>query len=242
MIVCVVDIRTPEPEIEPTLPNEVIVPFTYSSRLYAGTVTPSRLSQLCFDASLMYYRDAEEVEGRQPMLLIAGEQSHSNHQATTGELLAAQIDPDQVRNQVLRNDDNRLLNTILQAEEIAAYFDISPEMLTTVAWDFHIPRIQQTYRWLGLQSRFVSVEELVDEAWQTSSDFQRGFQDRYGLRRDWPEIKEAVQQGFKVRELYTQMFASIGKGALLNWYSRTVKQGRYDDISPDGRVIRAKTY
>lgn len=224
--------------------DELVIPFTYSSRLEGNRPVPSRLSQLAFDAAVLYYQDIE-LAGRQPLLMVASEQSYSTHPETTGQLLEKGLreDGSHVRSLVLVNERNRLLNTVLQAEEIAKYTNESyTETMTTVAWDFHIKRINMVYRSLGVQSRFVGVEEVLDKTWEQSTDYRQAFHDRYGLTMTWPEARERVQRGFMFREWYTRQAQRVAGGALLNWVSHHTGSGRYDDITPDGSIIREKTW
>ena len=224
--------------------DELVIPFTYSSRLEGDTPVPSRLSQLAFDAAVLYYQDIE-LAGRQPLLMVAGEQSYSTHPETTGQLLERGLreDGSHVRSLVLVNQRNRLLNTVLQAEEIAEYVDASrAENMTTVAWDFHVKRIDMVYRSLSVQSRFVSVEEVLNKTWDQSADYRKAFHDRYDLTMSWPEARERIQRGFRFREWYTRQAQRIAGGALLNWVSHHTGSGRYDDITPDGNIIREKTW
>lgn len=229
--------------------KSAIVPVTYSSRREVvdgeHRLYPSRLSLMVFDAACYLAEQSGVIS-----IVIAGEQSHRDHEDTTGDLLHRHIQHHhdfEVR--VIRNEKNRLLNTPHQVDALNDEF--SPEdSVVLVCWRFHEKRLRQ-----GFESQkdspkveFIHAEDIIDDVWNRGdlweSEAQRStvFRERYGLVVDWPEVKEVGLKDFEEREKITRIAMKFGKnGWLIKLLTRLRGTGRYDDINESAEPIMSTT-
>lgn len=232
-----------------TTKTAAVVPVTYSSKLEVVNgehiLYPSRLSLMVFDAAC-YLAERLGVGN----IVIAGEQSHSEHGATTGDLLHSHIQHHHdLEVEVIRNQKNRLLNTPHQVDALNDEFG-HEDSVVLVCWRFHEKRLRQ-----GFESQkdspkveFIHAEDIIDDVWSNSdlweSDAQRSevFRKRYGLLVDWPEVKETGLKDFEAREKITRIAMKFGKnGWLIKLLTRLRGKGRYDDINEFAEPLMSTT-
>lgn len=225
--------------------EHVVVPITYSTN---PDIIPSRMSRLAFDVACYI-----AILTKADRMMIAGEQSHSWHHMTTGDLLAREAPKEAPEITILRDPDNRLLNTAFQGEKLAE--KLSPEQrITLVGWGFHETRVLENlfaHTPEELKNvEYTSVESVIDELWQSASlwngdheAMRQEFRSRYGFEVDWPQIKERGLRKYEKREQRTRLWQHLGKsGWFFKLVTRLRKGGRYDDLSPTGEAIHKSTY
>lgn len=230
-----------------------VVPFTYSSRLEhvdgEHRVVPSRLSLMAYDAACYVARSNGAKH-----LVIAGEQSYSHSEITTGDALEAHTHPSQheLELTVLRHEGNRLLNTPHQVDALADEFQ-PEDIVTVVCWGFHEQRIRDGFASKRDKSpvvEFVHVEDVIDHLWETAALWDgdhaamaEDFWDRYDLEVDWSTVMSRGVAKFEHRECVTRVAMKFGKnGWLLKLLTRLRGTGRYDDISRTARPIMEQTH
>lgn len=229
-----------------------VVPFTYSSRLEREDgehrVVPSRLSLMAYDAACYVARN-----GGAKRLVIAGEQSYSHSEITTGDALEAHTHPSQheLELTVLRHEGNRLLNTPHQVDALADEF--KPEdVVTIVCWGFHEQRIREGFASKRKRSpvvEFVHVEDVIDHLWETAALWDgdqvvmnREFRERYDLQAPWEAVLSRGVCEFARRERVTRIAMKAGKsGWLLKMLTKIRGAGRYDDIDEFAMPIMRST-
>lgn len=219
----------------------VVVPITYSTNPEGN---PSRLSLMAFDVAC-YIAKLQSAN----RLIIAGEQSWSSYHLTTGDLLA-KIAPDYIPKTTVLRDDNRLLNTPRQGKKLAEELDLT-QAITLVGYGFHEKRVThniEAHAEDPLSLSYVAAEDVIDKLWDTAAlwdgDYEamrQDFRSRYGFEVDWPVVKKAIKK-FGHREHITRATHIFGKsGWVIDKATSRRNCGRYDDISPTGKVIMQTT-
>ncbi|MBP9738803.1 hypothetical protein KBD20_03885 [Candidatus Saccharibacteria bacterium] len=231
-------------------PADAVVPITYSTRdngaHHTETLSPSRLSLMAYDAACYV---AAQTGVKQ--LVIAGEQSYSYDERTTGDLLVPHTpEGHDFEITVLRNANNRLLNTPHQVDAISEEFE-SHEVVTVVCWAFHEERIKHGFeaQKSGPIVDYVHVEDVINHLWDTEAlwedpeQMRRDFRQRYDIQVDWPIVAHRGLPPFEKREKYTRVAMKFGKnGWLLKLLTRARGAGRYDDIDEFAMPIQRTTY
>lgn len=227
--------------------NHVVVPITYSSRMEENEIiVPTRLSLLAFDVACL-----AAVEEGADALVIAGEQTWRESFRTTGDTLVSAMSPGAPNPIVLRNRDNRLINSAFQAEALGDALNEN-HRITLVGWGFHRDRfldnLQRTAPHLEVDERdFVIVDRALDDIWETAKPWggdheamERAFMQRYGFEPGvgWPEVQERGIATFTAHEQRFMMRALHGlskSGWLAKFASeKIIRKGRVDDLEPDG--------
>lgn len=227
-----------------------VVPFTYSTRRTEannGTVLePSRLSLMAYDAAL-YVAQQSGVN----KIVIAGEQSYREDPRTTGDLLIEHTHLDhELQITVLRNEDNRLLNTPHQVDALGDKFN-PEDIVTVVCWGFHEERIRKGF---GAQKNspiveFIHVEDVIDHLWETAAlwdgdteAMRRDFKARYNIQTGWEAVAGRGIRAFEKREQLTRIAMKVGhNGWLLKLLTGLRGKGRYDDIDEFAMPIKDTT-
>ncbi|MCA9308882.1 hypothetical protein KC973_00740 [Candidatus Saccharibacteria bacterium] len=247
------DVRRTSETSPDTCIDPIVVPFTYSSGCEVKdgehVISPSRLSLMAYDAAC-YIATNSGIK----RLVIAGEQSYAHHTQTTGDALQLHTPAEQygLDLTVLRNEDNRLLNTPHQVDALSDEF--KPEdVVTVVCWGFHEKRIRHGFkskRELAPVVDFVRVEDVIGHLWDTAAlwggdhhAMAREFRDRYDLEVGWESVMDRGLSAFEHRERLTRVAMWFGKnGWLLKLLTRARGTGRYDDIDKLAMPIMDTTH
>lgn len=242
------------PELAATLTQQddqlthLIGVMTYSSGLERGVVTPSRISTIAMHAGQIIADDMT-IHDAQPRLVIAGEQSWSTSRVTTGTALlahpVARLTDHPIT--VLRNNGNRLIHTQQQTDALADYASIYGAdhdlgSMTVVSFKFHAPRVREALDRSGLyRANIITVDETIQREYDETPGFDALFKELHDLDVDWDILEEHALEEFERREQVTRLFSGVFQGKLISLVSAVLSNGRYDNITRDGRAIRSRT-
>jgi len=173
-------------------------------------------------------------------LVIAGEQSYTHHDDTTGNVLDIHTPAIHrgLELTVLKNETNRLLNTPHQVDALADEFS-SDDSVVVVCWGFHERRLSQGFKHKNRLPAidFVHTEDVIDMLWDDMTVWgdlatrRHMFRDRYDLQVDWDIVRDRGLTSFEKRERVTRWAMKTGhSGWLLKLLTKARGSGRYDDI------------
>lgn len=231
--------------------DHTVVPITYSTRREQGLdghkLYPSRLSLMAYDAAC-FVAASRNIS----RLVIAGEQSYSDDDRTTGDLLHQHTHPSlDFEITVLRDEDNRLLNTPHQVDALSDEF-APDQKVTVVCWKFHEQRLRQGFEAKAdtPQLEFIAVEEVISDLWESAAlwggDRQamaQEFRQRYQMQAGWEAVLSRGIPDFERRERLTRLAMHLGKsGWVLKLLTRLRSSGRYDDIDEFAMPVQDTTH
>lgn len=238
-------------EVNTKISSDTVIPITYSTRREQGEngheLYPSRLSLMAYDAAC-YVAAKRNIK----RLAIAGEQSYSDDDRTTGDLLHYHTHPTlDFEITVLRDEDNRLLNTPHQVDALSDEF-AADQNVVVVCWAFHEKRLRQGFaaKSDSPQIEFVHVEDVISELWESAElwggnrqKMAQEFRDRYDIQASWEAVLSRGLPSFERREKITRLAMLAGKsGWLLKLLTGLRNQGRYDDIDQFALPIKDTTH
>ena len=238
-------------ELMRATPDQTVVPITYSSRKELNPeghdLYPSRLSLMAYDAAC-YVAAGRDVK----RLVIAGEQSYSDDDRTTGDLLHHHTHPTlDFDISVLRDTDNRLLNTPHQVDALSDEFG-PDQKVVVVCWRFHEKRLRQGFgaKANTPQLEFIAVEDVISDLWNSAALWNgdpqlmaQEFRDRYQIQVGWEDVLSEGIPAFERRERLTRLAMHFGKsGWLLKLLTGLRSSGRYDDIDEFAMPIQQTTH
>lgn len=157
---------------------------------------------------------------------------------------------------VLRNDQNRLINTSYQAIELVRA--IPRDLHTTItAWQFHEARVEDNLAYNGADFPrvYVAADYIIDMLWKTAGLWhgdhakkENAWFERYGFEVDWPTVLDNAiadfaerEQGWKMQRLHRISPGGLAFRGLSQTRRILGQAGRLDSIDEYGNAIMKTT-